>query len=879
MGRVWRDEDLCEHPTAYNMDGRGTSWHTDDIIEVSDPSRYPIFEGLLEVHCDDIEVFYSPDFIYEPYTGNEAIYYKLLANPPPVDGKKHARALEIIYNSGLTLRQFYGLEGEFAWTDANTRATPTFSNMSGGTPLANGDTVNLATKSITADASKTPSTVTLTAGDLTVSASYVYTLGGDLTVGGIADVSGTVTPGTYSCTISGALGLTVESGGAFGGNTAYSLYLTGNLTNNETFSAPNASGTFQMSGQNFYGGPSYSANSGLVDFNTFGGITNLTANWTSAYDIKVSQAGGKLNFNGYNLTAHDAIATGTLSAAGGNCVATFNSLVFTGTYDSAGNGTFITGRNASSVAWSNSGTFLSEGSTYTFQGQSGSGTYDIKGDNIWPQIDITVTNACTYRFENGKTQTISYSAYFSGSKSQTLTITSISGAAAWLYTIGLGLSQNCYFCNVSWSDASGGDVAYAMHSTDGGHNTNWKFDTILDIIIDYSSRSGTLEKSDANYTTCHNASTADNASTSGDLDVGQILAGGTYYIYRGVLEFDTSTIPSNAIITYAKLKGFYCAYTQGGGTYDLVVQNGQPTYPHNPFVVGDYSYSYYSGNGGSINNSALTYGKNFEIILNSTGWSWINPGGMTKFVLRTSDDISGTAPIANDYIDCGQLNYSCYPTIEILYSVPGTVDVPDTTDGYRLANDTNHTPGYPDVRRAATAALIDAELIVGQSGGAVVAVDRTYLLFDTSDVPAGAIITWAQISLYCYDKQTGGSDFDIVVQNGQPTYPHNPVVVGDFDYTQYSGNGGSINSTAIIKGNRFVIALNPTGIGWINRSGFTKLLLISSRDINEDYPGGLEYAFVGAHNLVGQQARMEIRYVYPGAFSANSRKLIARGLL
>ena len=125
-------------------------------------------------------------------------------------------------------------------------------------------------------------------------------------------------------------------------------------------------------------------------------------------------------------------------------------------------------------------------------------------------------------------------------------------------------------------------------------------------------------------------------------------------------------------------------------------------------------------------------------------------------------------------------------------------------------------------------------------------IQRTALIFDTSSIPTDADITSAIIYLYCWNSTEGTAwfaagyggkllcsiDFDIVIQNGQPTYPHTPVVKADYNYTLYSGNGGSVNTADINEGSFNTITLNSTGRDWINKGGNTKLLLRSSKDIS-----------------------------------------------
>lgn len=114
-----------------------------------------------------------------------------------------------------------------------------------------------------------------------------------------------------------------------------------------------------------------------------------------------------------------------------------------------------------------------------------------------------------------------------------------------------------------------------------------------------------------------------------------------YQIYRGFLFFDTSPLVGKNIKS-AKLRLYITSVNIGAG--DIVVQNGQPTYPHKPLVVGDYYYGHYSGNGGEIAEGDLVVNQANYITLNAIGLTWINKTGWTKLCLRLSKDIDSIAP-------------------------------------------------------------------------------------------------------------------------------------------------------------------------------------------------------------------------------------------
>ncbi len=162
------------------------------------------------------------------------------------------------------------------------------------------------------------------------------------------------------------------------------------------------------------------------------------------------------------------------------------------------------------------------------------------------------------------------------------------------------------------------------------------------------SNDGYIYNSGSVYSTVQSASSGTVDSSSIYITIGQKRGvGPTYYVYRGFVLFNTSALPSNAYLDDATLS-LYKKDDYSATDFDITIQNGQPTYPHNPMQTGDYYRGYYSGNGGSLNTSRFTSGYN-AIPLNNL--SWINTTGITKLCLRSSRDINGNAPTGNEYIN------------------------------------------------------------------------------------------------------------------------------------------------------------------------------------------------------------------------------------
>ena len=162
------------------------------------------------------------------------------------------------------------------------------------------------------------------------------------------------------------------------------------------------------------------------------------------------------------------------------------------------------------------------------------------------------------------------------------------------------------------------------------------------------SNDGYIYNSGSVYSTVQSASSGTVDSSSIYITIGQKRGvGPTCYVYRGFVLFNTSVLPSNAYLDDATLS-LYKKDDYSSMDFDITIQNGQPTYPHNPMQTGDYCRGYYSGNSGSLNTSRFTSGYN-AIPLNNL--SWINTTGVTKLCLRSSRDISGNAPTGNEYIN------------------------------------------------------------------------------------------------------------------------------------------------------------------------------------------------------------------------------------
>lgn len=195
-----------------------------------------------------------------------------------------------------------------------------------------------------------------------------------------------------------------------------------------------------------------------------------------------------------------------------------------------------------------------------------------------------------------------------------------------------------------------------------------------------------LKESNVDYNTpwvAASGNTPNNATTV--FYIGQRYGGGWYSIYRSYVYFDTSSIPSDAIITLATLS-LYGQENDSAADFLITVQNGQLTYPHDPLVAGDYAKANYSGDGGSLNTSGfITTGENV-ITLNVDGRGWIQKGvgAVTKLCLRSSEDIVGSIPTGLEYVAIWATEKGTFyrPKLYVEYTVPTgdiTIDAPLAT--------------------------------------------------------------------------------------------------------------------------------------------------------------------------------------------------------
>ena len=157
---------------------------------------------------------------------------------------------------------------------------------------------------------------------------------------------------------------------------------------------------------------------------------------------------------------------------------------------------------------------------------------------------------------------------------------------------------------------------------------------------------------------------------------------------------------------------------------------------------------------------------------------------------------------------------------------PVTVDpansfTSSSQDGFTWYSGSNTDP-WSTVRAYPTAAGTLAGMTVSYCGDSYenpwYSTWRSFLYFSTSSIGEGSTVTSASLAVRVQSSINYGI---IYISGGMPTYPHSPLVVGDHNYTYYSGSYGTFANTVGWK----TVYLNPAGVSAISKTGTTKFIL------------------------------------------------------
>ena len=152
----------------------------------------------------------------------------------------------------------------------------------------------------------------------------------------------------------------------------------------------------------------------------------------------------------------------------------------------------------------------------------------------------------------------------------------------------------------------------------------------------------TLQAQGTDYPTVHNAASGSMIETN---QIGQQKWSTTYRIFRSPGIWDTTGIISEGVVSAA-----LCGNHLGAiiAAFKIVVQSGQPTFPHYPVTGVDYNKINYGDIGGE--SETLVAGKGgytFNTPFGEDALSWIQ-NGLTKLMLRSSKELAASPPVGSD---------------------------------------------------------------------------------------------------------------------------------------------------------------------------------------------------------------------------------------
>ena len=181
-----------------------------------------------------------------------------------------------------------------------------------------------------------------------------------------------------------------------------------------------------------------------------------------------------------------------------------------------------------------------------------------------------------------------------------------------------------------------------------------------------ASLSGMLDNSGSVYTTVQSAASGIATQDPANPEIANSKSGATFYIYRSVLVFDTSALPSGVIITAAVIS-LYGQAKDVATAFNVDIVSG--TDLADTLVAADYGDLLDDTTSfGSITSTAWTVSAWNDITLNATGIAAIVKAGITRFGIRNSLDIAISEPTAFNYVQFVGLGYGTDAKITITYT-------------------------------------------------------------------------------------------------------------------------------------------------------------------------------------------------------------------
>lgn len=180
---------------------------------------------------------------------------------------------------------------------------------------------------------------------------------------------------------------------------------------------------------------------------------------------------------------------------------------------------------------------------------------------------------------------------------------------------------------------------------------------------------------DTSYQVARN-STVGNVSQNIIMPIGQKYADNyvQYTISRGALFFDTSNLIAEDNVQSATLQ-YWVEADDSATDFEITMVDGSGC--NGPLQTSDYyELLLNTDNLGSITTNGISTTGYTTVDLNATGLTKINKDGYTKIALRSSRDISGTAPTGDEYVSIYMGESVHPPILTITYLISGLA-IPD----------------------------------------------------------------------------------------------------------------------------------------------------------------------------------------------------------
>lgn len=147
------------------------------------------------------------------------------------------------------------------------------------------------------------------------------------------------------------------------------------------------------------------------------------------------------------------------------------------------------------------------------------------------------------------------------------------------------------------------------------------------------------------------------------------------------------------------------------------------------------------------------------------------------------------------------------------------------------------------------------------------AISRSALYFDTSTLPDSATITDTELELMP-QSIVDDDNAQVFIVNGMSTYPHDPLVLADYNYTNYgsfASNYGSADAGAMSLGSYYKINTTDATLlkNIVNKTGYTKLVIVERHDYSNEQPAGDEddtISFYSYEQGAGYRPKLIVTY-------------------